>query len=107
MTVSTLILPLYNDYFYSYSTTLENLSVTLRFEWSARTEHFHFSVILKDGTILVEGQKLVPSFPIQTFAMYENGLTGVFFYTPISSSTEDSGAARLKSADNYILSYST
>lgn len=106
MTTITL-LPLFNEYDFSYSSSLNGISVNLRFIWNTRTLHHHLTVSLKDGAVVVDGVKLVRGYPIQTSAMYENGLEGVFFFTPLSDSIEDNSDTRLKCADNFVFSYST
>ena len=101
----TIILPLFKDRVFSYNTTLNNIAVTLNFKWNAYTQHYHMDAKLANGTTVLEGRKLVPSFSIDSSAMASNGLTGAFMLFPSSYSLLDSGTAMYNLSENFALCY--
>ena len=106
MTTTTLI-PTYNQKSYSITTSVDNIQCNIVMNWNFRTEHYHFSVLLQDGTYIVEGQKLIVGYPIQTSQMFEAGIKGAFYLTPQADTVEDNATTRESIADNFLFSYVT
>lgn len=101
----TSVLPLFNDKYFSYSTSVDNIAVNITAVWNTRTEHYHLTVSLTDGTIIIEGVKMVVGYPIFTTQSFVAGLSGGFYIFPISDLVEDNAATREALADNYFLTY--
>ena len=72
-------LPLYTDPSYQYNASLENQSRRFRFNWNDRTASWYMSLYNDDGSVIVEGYKLVPQFPMMVdYDLSSLGLTGYF-----------------------------
>ena len=104
MTTHTL-LPLFNDPYFTYTTTLGSVGVKLVFEYNNRSKHFHISLYLRDGTAVMVGRKLIATTLIFNPAMEAVGLSGGFIITPILLSIEETEDTMLNVADNYYLAY--
>lgn len=102
---NTYLLPLYNDNYYTYTTNLGISSVRLSFLWNGKTTAYHLTVSLPDGTVVIDGVRLVPNFKILTSASFAAGLKGAFFLNPINQGIEDNETNRKNLADNYLFSY--
>ncbi len=103
--ITSTYIPVVNDISFSFSITLENILCNISLSWNYRTEHYHFTVKMQDGTNVIEGMKCVPMYPMKTSTMFANGLTGVFYMTPISETVEDNSDTRKSIADNFVFSY--
>lgn len=99
------ILTTFTDTDFSYSTSLSNIAVNLRFTYNYRTEHYHLTATLRDGTELVSGQKLCVGAAISNAVMFDKGLTGIFRLVPLTDDVEDNATTRKDMPANYILSY--
>lgn len=72
-------LPLFSDPITSYSVDVEGVNRTIVFKWNNRTSNWHFDLINDDGTVVVEGIKLVPNYPMLVdYQLEEKDLTGYF-----------------------------
>jgi len=99
------IIPTYEGTDFSYSTTLDNNDVTIRFIYNTRTLHYHITLTTRDGSTLLEGRKLIHDNAISSSEMFEAGITGYFRLIPKNDlviATEDT-LRNLPS--NYILVY--
>lgn len=105
-TITTTLLPLFFDRGFSYTVNVQGTSVELSFYWNSRSKHYHFSVKLRDGTIVVEENKLCVGTFISTAAMAKYGFTGSFFLARISPSVEDNETTRYNMVDNFVFCYS-
>lgn len=103
--ITSTYIPVTNDVAFSFSINLENILCNISFFWNYRTEHYHFTVKLQDGTSVIEGMKCIEMYPMKTSSMYANGLTGVFYMTPISDTVEDNADTRKSISDNFVFSY--
>jgi hypothetical protein len=103
--ITSTYIPVSNDVAFSFSITLENILCNLSFFWNYRTEHYHFTVKLQDGTSVIEGMKCISMYPMKTSTMFANGLTGVFYMTPASETIEDNAETRKNIAENFVFSY--
>lgn len=99
------LLNTFTDSDFSYSTSLNNVALNLRFTYNHRTEHYHLTVTMRDGTELVSGQKLCVGSGIANAAMFDKGLTGIFMLIPRTDSIEDNATTRKDMPANYIFSY--
>ena len=98
-------LPLYNDASFSYSVTLSNVSVNLVFTYNNRSQHFHLTATLRDGTVLLEGRKIVPRYNIFSTEMFEAGVTGSFYLFPTDDATTESEATTKLWVNYYLFGY--
>ena len=96
-----------SDAAFSFQTSLDSVLVYLSFVWNSRTEHYHLTVKLSDGTVVLDGQKCTILSPIISSAMWEAGLRGSFSIVPISYSIVESAETRRNWQQNYIFSYSS
>jgi hypothetical protein len=103
--ITSTYIPVPNDVAFSFSITLENILCNLSFFWNYRTEHYHFTVKLQDGTSVIEGMKCISMYPMKTSTMFANGLTGVFYMTPVSETVEDTVDTRKNITENFVFSY--
>ena len=103
--ITSTFIPVSNDVAFSFSITLENILCNLSFFWNYRTEHYHFTVKLQDGTSVIEGMKCSSMYPMKSSTMFANGLTGVFYMTPASETIEDNVETRKNIAENFVFSY--
>ena len=106
MTTSTFtIIPITNNSFFSYTTTLDDLDVRLTFQWNSRTEHYHVDIQLRDGTYIMQGQKLTVGSYQLTTNTFNSGMKGGLILFPVNDSVVESAETRKSWASNYILSY--
>lgn len=106
MTQSTVkIIPVSSDAFFNYTISLDNVDVRLSFIWNSRTEHYHITVQLRDGSVLAEGLKLVAGSYSLTSSMFAAGLKGGFTLVPTTDVIEDNATTRRDWVNNFILSY--
>jgi hypothetical protein len=83
MTVRYVDVPLFSDFHYTYSITLEGNSYNLEFLYNERMELYTLTMYSADGSLLVAGHAVVPNYPI--FGDYAlPDLDGFFFMEPIS-----------------------
>lgn len=81
-TFTQIDLPLYNDPFYSYQVSLENVSYSIEIKYNERQKLWHLSLFNDDDTPVIQGLALVPDYPIMQD--YTNlGLEGYFWLKPI------------------------
>ena len=100
-------LPLFDDPFYSYSTSLEQNTFYLEFLYLQRIDDWVISVTDAERNKLVTGQRLTPNKPLFLDYRLPN-LTGYFFLTPKSSedpSVYDDRKRRLKDYFNFYYYY--
>lgn len=77
MTTISIELPMYSEPSYQYNAPVENQSRLFKFNWNDRTASWHLDIKNEDGTGIVEGLKLVPSFPMLIdYQLEEFGMTG-------------------------------
>lgn len=82
------VLPLYEDADYKYSVALEGEAFTFRAYYNERTLLWHYDVRFEDGTPLLLGSALVPSYPIGVDYIL-TPLTGYFSLVPISTTNTE------------------
>ena len=99
------VLRLYNLYANTYTTTIENVDVLLTFFWNTRTAHYHMDMQLRDGTYLLQGQKMVVGSPVLSTAMYSAGIVGNIVVVPLNDNVEETTDSRKGWSSNYALSY--
>lgn len=104
---NTTLLPLFNELDFQYSITLNSVGLNVRFRWNTKTLHYHMDVYLRDGTMLLEGRKVVVGTPIASTALYVYGVKGFFLLGPISAAIEDNEDNRKSWADKYVLGFTT
>ena len=75
-------LPLFDSWDYDYTTVIQDVSYTLRFYYSDRTETWSMEIALEEGDNLLQGEALLP-YKI-TAADRVRDLTGFFWLEPIS-----------------------
>lgn len=102
---NTYLLPLYKDTYYTYTVNLGVNNVKLSFLWNNKTTAYHLTVSQPDGTVLIDGVRIVPDFKILTSASFAAGLRGAFSLTAINADIEDNETNRKNLADNYLFSY--
>lgn len=103
----TVLLPIFNNLDFKYTITLNSVGVTLRFRWNTKTKHYHMDVYLRDGTMLLEGRKVVVGTSILSTAMYVYGIKGYFLLSPADDKIEDNEDNRKNWADKYALAFIT
>lgn len=83
-TYTSVNLPLYPDYYYSYVIALEGNSYTLDFKYNEWGKKWYFSLFDQDSNPVVQSVALVPEYPILSTFITPN-LTGIFWLSPIPS----------------------
>jgi len=83
MALKYLKLPLFDETFYSYSTTLEGNKYQLKFLFLERTDTWVFTLKDSRKNTLVSGQRLTPNSLLFSDYRLDN-LSGGFFFTPIT-----------------------
>lgn len=79
MTSIAVELPLYSDPSYQYNAAVENKSRVFKFNWNDRSCSWHMDISNDDGTVIVQGIKLVPSYPmLLDYPLYKYEMTGYF-----------------------------
>lgn len=107
MTLTVTLLPLYNQASVQYSVNLGTSACTLLFNFNNRTGYYHLTVTLSDGTIVMNGRKVVPRTNIFTSDMYDKGLKGSFYLQPKEDSIIESPETIMFWADNYLFSFTS
>ncbi len=98
-------LPLSNSTYFSYSTSIVGIDVSITFIKNTRNNYYHFSVSLRDGTVVIDGMKLVTNFEMLTSASFESGLRGYFLLIPRDENIIESEETISKIADNFIFGF--
>lgn len=101
------LLPIYNDYAFSYATTLSGVGVRLEFTYNPRTKSYHLTISLNNGDVVVSGKKILLNVPFFTSSMAAIGLSGSFLLTGIDPSLQENVDDYSEWADRFIFSYST
>lgn len=85
MTIKTVVpLPLFEDYFYSYEVSLQNVSHTVEIVYNTYAELWFLSLYTEDRDPIALGMALVPDYPIGSdYALFP--LTGFFLLSAIPS----------------------
>lgn len=98
-------LPLYTDFYYSYTAGLENNTYTLDFKYNSWGKKWFLSIFDEDGNALIESMALVPKYGVgRNFII--PGLSGFFWLYPIPSITSDKYTEAPEDiAQYYTLSY--
>lgn len=105
ITVSSVSLPLYSDYYYSYVVNLEGNSYTLDFKYNDRGSKWFLSLLDSDGNPIVQGVALVPNYPITEDYVIPN-LSGFFWLSPIPTvNTEKPKEFPRDIAQYYVFEY--
>lgn len=76
-------LPLYTDYFYSYTVSLENNTYELEFVYNQYGKKWYMSVYTEDRVPVVLGLALLPEYPIAIDYILPN-LSGFFWLYPVA-----------------------
>lgn len=98
-------LPLYTDFYYSYTAGLEDNTYTLDFKYNSWSKKWFLSLFDEDGNALVESLALIPKYPVGVNYIIA-GLSGYFLLYPIPSVTSDKYTDSPEDiAQYYTLSY--
>lgn len=76
-------LPLFNDAYYEYTTSLERVAYKIRIAFNERMQAWTIDLRYADGEPIILGEALVPNYPL--FFDYVTELTGYFYLQPIGS----------------------
>lgn len=98
-------LQLFNSTFYSYSTSINGIDLTLTFIKNSRNGYYYFTATLRDGTNIIEGMKLVSNFEMLTSKSFEAGLNGYFLLIPRDENIKESVETMDRIADNFIFGF--
>lgn len=72
------VVPLFSDFYYTYSLSLEGESYNLEFLYNERAQQWFLNLLDADNNPVVMGVGVVPGYPIlQEYAI--SGLTGFFW----------------------------
>jgi hypothetical protein len=100
-------LPLFAEPSYQYNAAIENQSRLFKFSWNDRTTSWHLDIKNEDGTVIVEGLKLVPSYPmLADYQLDQFGITGHLVL--VQENVGQNGSANLLITDipdRYVLYY--
>jgi hypothetical protein len=79
MTTFSVELPLFAEPSYQYNASIENKSRVFKFNWNDRLCAWHMDIANDDGTVIVEGIRLVPSYPmLMDYQLDKFDMTGYF-----------------------------
>lgn len=81
-------LPLYSDYYYSYSVTLEGNAYNLEIYYNDYNTKWYMDIYTEDQELVLAGLTLNPEYPIGGDYVIPN-LSGFFFLYPIPSITTE------------------
>lgn len=100
----SVIFNIQDDVDLEWTATVDDVFVNIRSVWNSRSKHRHLTVILSDGTVLIDGRKIVDDYVMFSSDMYKYGMTGGFIAAklPNIESTEDT---RKYWSDNYTFAY--
>lgn len=89
-TYTSVVLPLYPDYFYEYSISLQedNDVYVIEIQYNDYSKKWYMSLYTEDRMLLVAGLPLLPKYPIAVDYIIPN-LTGFFWLYPIPSITSE------------------
>ena len=104
MSVTTII-PIFDSSNFTYSTSVDGVDVEVACVWNTKTTHYHLTVSLRDGTVLIDGNKMVVGYPIFNTASLNAGLKGAFYLFTFNDTIEDIAETRENIAANFILTY--
>lgn len=91
-------LPLYSDASYQYNAAIENQSRAFKFSWNDRSCAWHLDIANEDGTVVVQGLRLVPSYPMLIdYQLDKFGITGYFLL--MQENTGQNGSQNLLITD--------
>ena len=96
-------LPLFKSSFYTYRISLQQNNYELTFLWQDKTKSWHLDLAREDGTYIVQGERIVPEYPMLESLKIEN-LTGYFWLQPYAPSTVYADVAR-ELPEYYFFSY--
>ena len=103
MALELLVLPLYNETYYSYSTVLEGGTYIIEMLFLERIQSWLFTLKDSEDNILVTGQRLSQdSLLLEDYQL--KGLTGGFYFTR-NSDKESTDSKIDKPKDFYTLYY--
>lgn len=84
MSSSYIELPLYEDFYYSYSVTLENNVYNLEISYNDYSKKWFMDIYTEDQELVLAGIALLPEYPITIDYVIPN-LRGFFWLYPIPS----------------------
>jgi hypothetical protein len=101
-TFSYVDLPLFPDYFYSYSVNLQDDSYNIEICYNEYAKTWYMSIYTEDQELVVAGIALLPSFPLtQDYVI--PGLSGFFWLYPIPSITTEKYKEEPEHLDQYYM----
>ena len=81
--------PLYQDFYYRYAINLEGQQRNMTFYWNERDGSWLFDLSNLDGSVIIQGQKIVAQYPLMlNLPIYNHGLTGYFMLLPNNLATK-------------------
>lgn len=83
MSIQQFKLPIFNESYYSYTTSLEGNKYTLQFLYIDRLKDWVMTLKNSSGAVLVQNQRLTPE-TLLFFDYKLPNLTGAFYFQPIS-----------------------
>lgn len=84
--MSTVVCPLINNPYYSYSIDLDQETYTLTFRYNERAESYELSIEDAEENLIVANVMLVPGYPLLDQYRLDNPV-GVFFLVPYEQET--------------------
>lgn len=100
-TYSYVDLPLYSDYFYSYTVALEDNSYVVEVVYNQYATVWYMSLYTEDQEPIVQGIALVPEYPILADYVIPN-LSGFFWLYPIPTMPSDKYAESPEALAQYF-----
>lgn len=102
----TLLVPKFDDSYYSQQVTLNGEVFKLEFKYNIRQDFWTIDISRRDGTPLVQGRKVVVDFPLFTRFGYKQDMPlGEFFLNDSEGTTQE--ATRQTFLEQYLLTFFT
>ena len=81
--------PLYQDFYYRYAINLEGQQRNMNFYWNERDGAWLFDLSNLDGSVIIQGQKIVAQYPLMlNLPITQYGMTGYFILLPNNLATK-------------------
>lgn len=102
-TYTSISLPLFEDYFYSYSISLDETSTVyvIEIQYNDYAEQWFMSLFTEDQETLLAGIALVPEYPIALDYALGN-ITGFFWLLPIPEIPSDKYSEEPEALSQYF-----
>jgi hypothetical protein len=101
MSSSYIDLPLYEDYFYSYSVTLESNVYNIEIYYNDYSKKWFMDIYTEDQVLVLAGVALVPEYPIAIDYVVPN-ISGFFWLYPIATITSSKYQTEPESLAQYF-----